>query len=324
MDSLVFTSDSVKSTTVDETVTSKLPVAQLDPQQFSKDVNDREIEVNVEVEKVERPVDLYKAIFSDDSDDEVENSTSNQVDDPKRKIEAANTTLNRLMAGDFLESLGKELGLEVPPDMPQSINKARTSAPKKESNDVNPGNISSLAVENKPSSTYTAVKGTSVNQEAPHDKAYDQESTQEVRSQNNELMLDSPSGSKIKVTGSSENESSKIKAEKMDQEGRKAKTPTGHRQNWSSDSSSEDERSRKRSRRRRHRSDSSDTDISSDHQYRYHSRSKGRKKGSSREKSSSSRRYSKHHKRGSRDSPSRSSRHSSERERSESKREKRR
>ncbi|KAL6318921.1 hypothetical protein AAG906_001394 [Vitis piasezkii] len=324
MDSLVFTSDSVKSTTVDETVTSKLPVAQLDPQQFSKDVNDREIEVNVEVEKVERPVDLYKAIFSDDSDDEVENSTSNQVDDPKRKIEAANTTLNRLMAGDFLESLGKELGLEVPPDMPQSINKARTSAPKKESNDVNPGNISSLAVENKPSSTYTAVKGTSVNQEAPHDKAYDQESTQEVRSQNNELMLDSPSGSKIKVTGSSENESSKIKAEKMDQEGRKAKTPTGHRQNWSSDSSSEDERSRKRSRRRRHRSDSSDTDISSDHQDRYHSRSKGRKKGSSREKSSSSRRYSKHHKRGSRDSPSRSSRHSSERERSESKREKRR
>lgn len=324
MDSLVFTSDSVKSTTVDETVTSKLPVAQLDPQQFSKDVNAREIEVNVEVEKVERPVDLYKAIFSDDSDDEVENSTSNQVDDPKRKIEAANTTLNRLMAGDFLESLGKELGLEVPPDMPQSINKARTSAPKKESNDVNPGNISSLAVENKPSSTYTALKGTSVNQEAPHDKAYDQESTQEVRSQNNELMLDSPSGSKIKVTGSSENESSKIKAEKMDQEGRKAKTPTGHRQNWSSDSSSEDERSRKRSRRRRHRSDSSDTDISSDHQDRYHSRSKGRKKGSSREKSSSSRRYSKHHKRGSRDSPSRSSRHSSERERSESKREKRR
>lgn len=246
------------------------------------------------------------------------------MDDPKRKIEAANTTLNRLMAGDFLESLGKELGLEVPPDMPQSINKARTSAPKKESNDVNPGNISSLAVENKPSSTYTAVKGTSVNQEAPHDKAYDQESTQEVRSQNNELMLDSPSGSKIKVTGSSENESSKIKAEKMDQEGRKAKTPTGHRQNWSSDLSSEDERSRKRSKRRRHRSDSSDTDSSSDHQDHYHSRSKGRKKGSSREKSSSSRRYSKHHKRGSRDSPSRFSRHSSERERSESKREKRR
>lgn len=63
MDSLVFTSDSVKSTTVDETVTSKLPVAQLDPQQFSTDVNAREIEVNMEVEKVERPVDLYKVFF---------------------------------------------------------------------------------------------------------------------------------------------------------------------------------------------------------------------------------------------------------------------
>ena len=63
MDSLVFTSDSVKSTTVDETVTSKLPVAQLDPQQFSTDVNARGIEVNMEVEKVERPVDLYKVFF---------------------------------------------------------------------------------------------------------------------------------------------------------------------------------------------------------------------------------------------------------------------
>ena len=60
MDSLVFTSDSVKSTTIDETVTSKLPIAQLDPQRLSEDLNDKETEVNVEVEKVERPVDLYK------------------------------------------------------------------------------------------------------------------------------------------------------------------------------------------------------------------------------------------------------------------------
>lgn len=31
-----------------------------------------------------------------------------------KRAEAANTALNRLVAGDFLESLGKELGLEVP------------------------------------------------------------------------------------------------------------------------------------------------------------------------------------------------------------------
>ncbi|KAL6319242.1 hypothetical protein AAG906_013916 [Vitis piasezkii] len=247
MDSLVFTSDSVKSTTVDETVTSKLPVAQLDPQQFSKDVNDREIEVNVEVEKVERPVDLYKAIFSDDQ---------------------------------MMKPGGS-------PDMPQSINKARTSAPKKESNDVNPGNISSLAVENKPSSTYTAVKGTSVNQEAPHDKAYDQESTQEFDPKIMNLCLIAQVQRWIKRVGKPRHPLATAKI---------------------GDSSSEDERSRKRSRRRRQKSLSLKV--------------KGRKKGSSREKSSSSRRYSKHHKRGSRDSPSRSSRHSSERERSESKREK--
>ena len=270
---------------------------------------------------------LVQAIFSDDSDGEVENSTSNQADDPQKKIEAANTTLNRLMAGDFLESLGKELGLEVPSDMmPQPLNKARTLAPKKESNNVNPENISSLTVENKPSSIYTSVKGSSIIHEALHDKGYGQESAQDVQSPKNELMLDNPSGSKIKVAGSSENEPGKIKAEKMNHDSRKAKTPTGHRRNWSSDSSSEDERERgrKRSRRHRQRSDSSDTDSSSEHGDPYHSRSKGRKKGSSREKSGSSRRHSKHHKHGSRDSPTRSSHHSLERERSKSKREKRR
>ena len=30
------------------------------------------------------------------------------------RAEAANAVLNRLVAGDFLESLGKELGLKVP------------------------------------------------------------------------------------------------------------------------------------------------------------------------------------------------------------------
>lgn len=223
------------------------------------------------------------------------------------------------MAGDFLESLGKELGLEVPPDMPESLNRARTS------NNVNPGNISSIAVENKPPSISAGVKGTSINLQALDDKGYGEESTQEAQSLKNEPMLDNPNVSKIKETGGSGNEPGKIKAEKTDDEGRKAKTPTGHRQHWSSDSSSEDERerSRKRSRRHRRRSGSSDTDSSSDDQDRYHSRSKGRKKGS-REKNDSSRKHSKHHKHGSRDSTRRSSHHSRERERSESKREKRR
>ncbi|XP_010547724.1 PREDICTED: G patch domain-containing protein TGH [Tarenaya hassleriana] len=82
----------------------------------------KEPEIEVEVENVERPVDLYKAIFSDDSEDEeeakaeaAEMSTKRQEEKEKNN-EAAAKTLNRLIAGDFLESLGKELGLEVPPD----------------------------------------------------------------------------------------------------------------------------------------------------------------------------------------------------------------
>lgn len=223
------------------------------------------------------------------------------MDDPQKKIDAANTALNRLMAGDFLESLGKELGLEVPPDMPPSISKPKNQSPKKESNSVNPRKINSSVVGNMPSSISTAVKGTSASQEALHDEGYGQESMQGIQSRNDEL------------TGSPENGPDKV-AEKVDQEDRKAKTQAGHHQNWSRDSSSEDERerSRKHSRRRRQRSDSSDGDLSSDHRDRHHSRSNGRKKGSSREKSGSSRKHSKHHRDRSR-----------ERERSGSKREKR-
>ena len=59
-----------------------------------------------------------QAIFSDDSEDEVADAEpiSNQAPNPVKSIEGANKTLNRLVAGDFLQSLGMELGLEVPPD----------------------------------------------------------------------------------------------------------------------------------------------------------------------------------------------------------------
>ncbi|GKD75783.1 hypothetical protein Tco_1334065, partial [Tanacetum coccineum] len=64
-------------------------------------------------ENVERPIDLYKAIFSNDSGDEDESSTNtNQPSDLTTKIEVASTTLTRIVAGEFLESLGMKLGLE--------------------------------------------------------------------------------------------------------------------------------------------------------------------------------------------------------------------
>lgn len=75
------------------------------------DTSDHEGPVNNIYEK---PVDLYKAIFSDDSeDDDSENPGEPKVED--RAAEAAQAALNRMEAGDFLVSLGKELGLKVPP-----------------------------------------------------------------------------------------------------------------------------------------------------------------------------------------------------------------
>ncbi|KAL9262154.1 G patch domain-containing protein [Drosera capensis] len=89
--------------------------------------SEREDEGPLEAENIKRPVDLYKAIFSDDSDVDDEPSL-NQVSDPQKKIEAANTILSHLMAGGFLESLGKELGMEVPTVPPVGTIKAGSAA----------------------------------------------------------------------------------------------------------------------------------------------------------------------------------------------------
>ncbi|XWS60363.1 hypothetical protein CRYUN_Cryun07bG0029500 [Craigia yunnanensis] len=73
IDSLLFMPDSVKVAKTEDVITNRdLPVAQTDAQMTIEDVAGKEIEIAVEI--VERPVDLYKAIFSDDSDDDVEDS----------------------------------------------------------------------------------------------------------------------------------------------------------------------------------------------------------------------------------------------------------
>ncbi|XP_024961360.1 G patch domain-containing protein TGH isoform X1 [Cynara cardunculus var. scolymus] len=131
LDSLIFMPDYVKAATEEERAISNSissPASQLGEKEGTTTLG---IEDKVEVENVERPVDLYKAIFSDDSDDEEGDSNVNQPEDPTKKIEAANTTLSRLMAGDFLESLGKELGLEVPPDQPYVENHPEPHASQK-------------------------------------------------------------------------------------------------------------------------------------------------------------------------------------------------
>ncbi|KAH7852238.1 hypothetical protein Vadar_022361 [Vaccinium darrowii] len=151
MDSLIFIPDSVKPVKVEETAaafTDSVSVLPPGSEDISSKEATGEFQNDVEVENVERPVDLYKAIFSDDSDDEGENSSPKQVEDPEKKIGAASTTLNRLIAGDFLESLGKELGLDVPPDLPDLENRTRVSASHQDTVNSKKGNVNILEVQN--------------------------------------------------------------------------------------------------------------------------------------------------------------------------------
>lgn len=83
----------------------------------SDEVGEDEEVVEAKDTVVKKPVDLYKAIFSDESDNEGEGNTKKQLDSHEKSAQGANATLNRLIAGDFLESLGKELGLKVPQDL---------------------------------------------------------------------------------------------------------------------------------------------------------------------------------------------------------------
>lgn len=258
-----------------------------------------------------------QAIFSDDSDDEGDTSTLNKVEDPEKKVEAANTTLNRLMAGDFLESLGKELGLEVPPDLAY----ATSNASQNEIVNSNSENAKIPLSENKDSSSTFAAVESPINQGDPHTL---EKAEVGVCNKNEFIHGNSAKGSSKRTeTVSLGTKYDKVSSEKVFDNKRKAKTSLSQNQSLSSSSLSEDERSRKRSRQHRHRNRSSDSgDSSSDDQGRHYSRSKGRRKASSsREKSSSRRKRSKHHKHRSRDSRSRSQ-HSTEKGNAEGKREK--
>lgn len=126
MDSFIFTADSVfdpKRDVASAPNRDSLPVFEPEAQRTDNQQAAREPDIEHNASSVQRPVDLYKAIFSDDSDDDVDNASLNQPGDSAKKTDGVNMTLNRLVAGDFLESLGKELGLEVPMDIPHAVDK---------------------------------------------------------------------------------------------------------------------------------------------------------------------------------------------------------
>lgn len=251
-----------------------------------------------------------QAIFSDDSGDENEMETSNfnKVEDPEKKNEAANTALSRLIAGDFLESLGKELGLEVPPDTTYATNVSKIPEP-----DAKTG---------KPSGNQHTSPQNAQSESLMEPGV---QNTVEIPQEDEPIKTEYDSDNRVKYSGKykddglSEDESGQDNRGRKAREGKKVKSISSHHRNHGN-SSSDDERSRKRSRRRRYRSSDSSSDSSSDHRGRYHSRSKEKRKESSREKSRS-RKHSKHHKHRSRQSPSRS--HGSEKESREAKKEKR-
>lgn len=295
---------------------------------------------------------FLQAIFSDDSDDEGEDSNIKRVENQEKKAEVANTALSRLIASDFLESLGKELGLEVPPDTPNPMQKLRTAAPQKENvneyakTDILKGENNTLMSSNHdlphdqniaheggpskddtiygnmPESSSIKTKGTSISNNSKSSK-FNGEKCEDDRKIKSPLISKDHSSSSEEER--SRKRSGKFNGEKHE-EYRKIKTPHTHRRDYRSSSSSEEERSRKRSRHHRHMRRDTGSDSSSDDERDGHSsRSKGRRReGFSREKSSGSKKHSKHHKHRKHKSPSRSSYPSMEKDDAHSRKEKRR
>lgn len=297
IDSLIFTSDSVKGAKVEEPVTAKKDISTVD---------NIEIEEDVEVENIERPVDLYKAIFSDDSD-EGEDSSTIKVENQEKKAEVANTALSRLIAGDFLESLGKELGLEVPPDTPYLAQKSGKAAPQKEyvneyaKTDILNGENNSRYM---PESSSIKTKGTSISDSKLSKSNGDDKCEDDKK-------IKPPLASRQDSSSRSDEERSRKHSGKLDrqkyEDDKKVKMPSANQQDYRSSSSSEEERSRKRSRHRRRRREAGSDSSSDDERDQHSSRSKGRRRErSSRHKSSGSKKHSKHHKHKKHESPSRS------------------
>lgn len=252
-----------------------------------------------------------QAIFSDDSDEGEDNNIV-KVENQEKKAEVANTALSRLIAGDFLESLGKELGIEVPPDTPYPTQKSGKDAPLKE-------NVNEYAKPEFMNGENNSV--VSLKHDLPQHQYIAHEGGPSRGDNSYGNMLDNQS-IRTKGTSVSDSKSRKSNGEKREDD-RKVKSPLVRNQDYSS--SSEEERSRKRSRHHRHRRRDVGSDSSSDDEKdRRSSRSKGRREKSSREKSSGSKKHSKHKKHRKHDSPSRSSHYSMDRDDAYSRKEKRR
>ncbi|KAK9114695.1 hypothetical protein Syun_021492 [Stephania yunnanensis] len=307
IDSLIFTPDFVKTTKSEETFAAtrdSLLLSQSEPQDASEQITSTDTVIESNNKNVERPVDLYKAIFSDDSDEEEpDDAVANHERVLKTRNEGtASTALNRLIAGDFLESLGKELGLTLPPEPPMDIVTGVTASQKETAN-------TSARESRIPSGNANASSGKVVNerladQHADHDYLNHSGSVQEashrtvsplgidgnVRVENYPVEAKTQQISSNADKNKTRSRQKQSSSESSDEE-RRGKHSRSHRKR----NSSEDERNSSRSRKNRYKSASPDTDFSEDDGYREHSKKESSKKGSSRGKSGD-RKHSKRHK----------------------------
>ncbi|KAL0377055.1 UNVERIFIED_CONTAM: G patch domain-containing protein TGH [Sesamum calycinum] len=281
IDSLIFMPDSIKTANVEEHIRTEHP-SSLVPQAHNGkqggETTDKEVENEVEVENVERPVDLYKV---------------------------HSLSLRRL-----LRIIGKRARFDGSPETPVSEIKAGGRGPQKEAVNVDKGNGDSPPSEKKRSDSQYVV-GSSTNGERTEKKPDNLHKSSEVFL-NTVTHID---GGQTADRDSVRDSSKESRFPYAPGEERDLNTHRTLNRSQSS-SSSEDERSRKRSSRHRHkhrRSSTPDSDASSDsddYRDRHHSKSRRKEKGSSQEKSSSRRHSKQHHKHRRKDSPSRSHRSS--------------
>lgn len=209
-----------------------------------------------------------------------------------------------MIAGDFLESLGKELGLEVPPDLPHSESKVGGTSTRKDGKTADKEEKEVHYVENSKSAADFPASSSAMVPE-----------TLQTPPSHYPIMREE----RMKITNDKDGTGTDKKDlyEKVARDDKKEKSTSKRHHSWSSDSSGNERR--RKHRHHRHRSTSSDDDSSDDYEDRHHSRTKEKRKRSSHEKSSSSRRRSKHHKHRDKESSERHSRHSSRKERGETK-----
>ncbi|RID43791.1 hypothetical protein BRARA_I00631 [Brassica rapa] len=225
-----------------------------------------------------------KQDLHDDEEQQPMNGKRQEGQEKKNEAAAA-TTLNRLIAGDFLESLGKELGFEVPSDV------------------TYPEGTKPMEEDNK-----SKRKSDAASERRPATKEKPEEKTSGLKLRSEE-ETDTKKREKSPRNWSGEEKSTKKREESP-------------RNDLSSSDSSGDERRRKRSKKDRHRNNDTESDSSSDYHSRdkRSSRSRRKRRESSREKRSS---HKKHHTKHYKTNDS-SSRYSMDEDRKESRLEKRR